>query len=317
MAGKSLIQQAAAQNSAAQNQAAGMALAKKGAQSSTAILNGILDGEGYRKRFEEVLGKRAPQFVSSIISMVNNDAMLRKVVASAPQTIITSALQAAALDLPINPQLGMAYVVPFKNTVKGPDGKPIKDENGYNKTRDEATMIIGWKGIVQLAQRTGVYKFINVGEVYEGEVVVDNRITGEIRIEGEKKSDTPIGYFAYFQLLNGFEKGRAWTREEVAKHEEKNRKGKYMTQAWRDNFDAMAMKTAIKDLITKWGPLSIDYHTASPEMIKASESLQEALANDDDNAPIEGEGVVFEDVPHTTETVNPETGEITSNSKEN
>ena len=308
MPGKSLIQQAAAKN-APQAQAGTTALSQKAQQSSTAILNGILDGEGYRKRFDEVLGKRAPQFVSSIITMVNNDAMLRKVVASAPQTIITSALQAAALDLPINPQLGMAYVVPFKNTVKGPDGKPIKDENGYNKTRDEATMIIGWKGIVQLAQRTGVYKFINVGEVYEGEVVVDNRITGEIKIEGEKKSDTPIGYFAYFQLLNGFEKSRAWTREEIAKHEEKNRKGKYMTQAWRDNFDAMALKTAIKDLLTKWGPLSIDYHTASPEMIKASESLQEALANDDDNATIEGEGIVFTN-DTDAEIVDAETGEI-------
>jgi recombination protein RecT len=304
LAGKTLIQQATSTNAAAP--AASTALAQKGAQSSTAILNGILDGEGYRKRFEEVLGKRAPQFVSSIISIVNNDSMLRKVVASAPQTIITSALQAAALDLPINPQLGMAYVVPFKNTVKGPDGKPIKDENGYNKTRDEATMIIGWKGIVQLAQRTGVYKFINVGVVYEGETVVDNRITGEIHIEGEKKSETPIGYFAYFQLLNGFEKARAWTREEMARHEEKNRKGKYMTQAWRDNFDAMALKTAIKDLLTKWGPLSIDYHTATPEMIKASESLQEALSNDED-APIEAEGVISESA---APIVDPETGEV-------
>lgn len=305
MAGKSLIQQQAAKSVAS---AAGTGITKAVSQSTTAILNGILDGEGYRKRFEEVLGKRAPQFVSSIITMVNNDAMLRKVVASAPQTIITSALQAAALDLPINPQLGMAYVVPFKNTVKGPDGKPIKDDNGYNKTRDEATMIIGWKGIVQLAQRTGVYKFINVGEVYEGEVVIDNRITGEIRIEGEKKNDTPIGYFAYFQLLNGFEKCRAWTREEMSRHEEKNRKGKYMTQAWRDNFDAMALKTAIKDLLTKWGPLSIDYHAATPEMIKASESLQEALANEDDSV-INGEGVVYDDTG-AGETVNEETGEI-------
>ena len=306
MAGKSLIQQAAQKSVAP---ITGTTITQAASQSSTAILNGILDGEGYRKRFEEVLGKRAPQFVSSIISMVNNDAMLRKVVASAPQTIITSALQAAALDLPINPQLGMAYVVPFKNAVKGPDGKPIKDDNGYNKTRDEATMIIGWKGIVQLAQRTGVYKFINVGEVYDGEVVVDNRITGEIHIEGEKKSDKVIGYFAYFRLLNGFEKCRAWTHEEMSKHEEKNRKGKYMTQAWRDNFDAMALKTAIKDLLTKWGPLSIDYHTATPEMIKASESLQEALENDNDSV-IDGEGFVSDDAS-PVESTDLDTGEIT------
>lgn len=142
MAGKSLIQQAAAKNApAVQPTATGMAPAAK--QSVSAILNGILDGEGYRKRIDEILGKRAPQFISSVVTMAANDSMLSKVVASAPQTIITSALKAAALDLPIDPQLGMAYVVSFKNTVKGPDGKPKKDANGYNVTRDEATLLVG------------------------------------------------------------------------------------------------------------------------------------------------------------------------------
>lgn len=142
MAGKSLIQQAAAKNApAVQPTAAGIAPAAK--QSVSAILNGILDGEGYRKRIDEILGKRAPQFISSVVTMAANDTMLSKVVASAPQTIITSALKAAALDLPIDPQLGMAYVVSFKNSVKGPDGKPKKDANGYNVTRDEATLLVG------------------------------------------------------------------------------------------------------------------------------------------------------------------------------
>lgn len=141
MAGKSLIQQAAAKNN--MPQAVSAAVSNAGKQSVSAVLNGILDGEGYRKRIDEILGKRAPQFISSVVTMAANDAMLSKVVASAPQTIITSALKAAALDLPIDPQLGMAYVVSFKNTVKGPDGKPKKDANGYNVTRDEATLLVG------------------------------------------------------------------------------------------------------------------------------------------------------------------------------
>jgi recombination protein RecT len=294
---KSLIQQAA--NKAAPNPAqTGIAPAAK--QSVSAILNGILDGEGYRKRIDEILGKRAPQFISSVVTMAANDTMLSKVVASAPQTIITSALKAAALDLPIDPALGTAYVVPFKNKVKKPDGTDYY--------RDEATMIVGWKGLVQLAQRTGLYKRINADFVYEGETIVDDRISGDIRIEGEKTSDKVIGYFAYFQLVNGFEKCVCWTREKVAAHEAKHRKGQYQSKAWRDDFDAMGRKTVLRELISKWGPLSIDYRTAPPEMARAAESLQDAIVNDEDNAPIEGEGVVFEDAPASA--VDPDTGEI-------
>lgn len=300
MAGKSLIQQAAAKNApSVQPTAAGMAPAAK--QSVSAILNGILDGEGYRKRIDEILGKRAPQFISSVVTMAANDTMLSKVVASAPQTIITSALKAAALDLPIDPALGTAYVVPFKNKVKKPDGS--------DQWRDEATMIIGWKGLVQLAQRTGLYKRINADFVYEGEKIVDDRITGDIRIEGEKTSDKVIGYFAYFQLVNGFEKCVCWTREKVQAHEQKNRKGQYMTKAWRDDFDAMGRKTVLRELISKWGPMSIDYRTAPPEMAHAAESLQDAIVQEDQDY-ISGDGVVFEDVP-PAETVDPDTGEIT------
>lgn len=299
MAGKSLIQQAAAKTS--MTQAASTAVSNAGKQSVSAILNGILDGEGYRKRIDEILGKRAPQFISSVVTMAANDTMLSKVVASAPQTIITSALKAAALDLPIDPALGTAYVVPFKNKVKKPDGT--------EQWRDEAQLIIGWKGLVQLAQRTGLYKRINADYVYEGERIVDDRITGDIHIEGEKTSDKVIGYFAYFKLINGFEKCVCWTKEKVQAHEQKNRKGQYMTKAWRDDFDSMGRKTVLRELISKWGPMSIDYRTAPPEMAHAAESLQDAIVQEDQDY-INGDGVVFEDVTHT-ESVNPETGEIT------
>lgn len=293
MAGKSLIQQAQAKPGQA---TASLSSAAK--QNVGPILNGILDGEGYRKRFDEILGQKAPQFISSVVTMASNDAMLAKVVASAPQTIITSALQAAALDLPINPQLGTAYVVPFKNKVKKPDGTEY--------WRDEATMIIGWKGLVQLAQRTGLYKKINADFIYEGERIVNDRITGDVHIEGEKTSEKVIGYLAYFQLINGFEKCVCWTREKAVSHEAKNRKGQYQSKAWRDDFDSMALKSVVRNLISKWGPMSIDYHTAPPEMASAAESLQDAVSSDDDMT-IDGDGVVFEDAAPIAD---PETGEI-------
>ena len=300
MAGKTLIQQAAAKN-APQSQMASTAIANAGKQSVSAVLNGILDGEGYRKRIDEILGKRAPQFISSVVTMAANDSMLSKVVASAPQTIITSALKAAALDLPIDPALGTAYVVPFKNKVKKADGTDY--------WRDEATMIIGWKGLVQLAQRTGLYKKINADFIYDGEKIVDDRITGDIKIEGEKTSEKVIGYFAYFQLVNGFEKCVCWTRDKAAAHEAKNRKGQYMSKAWRDDFDSMALKSVVRNLLSKWGPMSIDYRTAPPEMAKAAESLQDAIINDEDGI-IDGEGVVYEDAQNVSAAIDTETGEI-------
>ena len=300
MAGKSLIQQAAAKTATGM-QATTTAMSAAGKQSVSAILNAILDGEGYRKRIDELMGKRAPQFVSSIVTMASNDNMLRKVVATAPASIITSALKAAALDLPIDPALGMAYVMPFKNAVKNPDGT--------TSYRDEATLVIGYRALIQMAQRTGMYKYLNADFVYEGETIVDDRVSGMVTIEGEKKSDKIIAYFCYFKLLNGFEKCVCWTREKVEAHERKHRKGQYMSKAWRDDFDSMALKTVIRALLSKWAPLSVDYQTAPSAIVKASEDLQEALTVDDDNAPIEGEGVVFEDVPHT-ETIDQETGEI-------
>ena len=104
------------------------------AQTTAGILNAIMDSEGYRKRFDEIMGARAPQFISSIVSMVNQDTMLKAVVQDAPQTIITSALKAASLDLTIDPALGMAYVMPFKNS---------KKVGGEWITKNEATLVIG------------------------------------------------------------------------------------------------------------------------------------------------------------------------------
>ena len=123
-----------AANTAAKNALAQGNTAPAAAQTTAGILNSIMDSEGYRKRFDEIMGERAPQFISSIVSMVNQDAMLKNVVKDAPQSIITSALKAASLDLPIDPALGMAYVMPFKNS---------KKVGSEWVTKNEATLVIG------------------------------------------------------------------------------------------------------------------------------------------------------------------------------
>lgn len=134
MANTGIIKNTAAKKAAMTAEVARGNVAPAAAKTTAGILNAIMDSEGYRKRFDEIMGERAPQFISSIVSMVNADSMLKAVVADAPQTIITSALKAASLDLPIDPALGMAYVMPFKNS------KKVGNEW---VSKNEATLVIG------------------------------------------------------------------------------------------------------------------------------------------------------------------------------
>ena len=130
-------------------------------ESTAALMNMLLSKEGYQKRFDELLGKRSPQFISSIVSLMNADSALMDAFHDAPVTIIQSALQAASFDLPINPALGYAYIVPFRNS---------------KRNRMEASFIMGYKGMLQLALRTGVYKRINVVDVRAGELKSYDRL---------------------------------------------------------------------------------------------------------------------------------------------
>ena len=237
--------------------------------SLTTMMNSLLDSEGYRRRFDELLGKRAPQFIASIISLVNADKNLQTAFQQAPVTIIQSALKAATYDLPIDPALGYAYIVPFNNT--------IKTENG-NQKRMEASFILGWKGMNQLAIRTGVYQKINVSDVREGELKKYDRLTEDIEIEWvedeEDREKLPIiGWVGYYRLINGMEKTIYMSRKQVEAHERKNRKGQYMGKGWRESFDDMAAKTVFRRLIGKYGVMSIDYRTATPEALSAASAL--------------------------------------------
>ena len=249
---------------------------QKKQMSVTALVNSMLDKDGMRKRFDELLGKRTPQFVSSIVSMVNADKNLQQAFYESPMTVIQASLKAAMFDLPIDQSLGYAYIVPFKN---------YKKDLGAKKM--EATFILGWKGMHQLALRTGAYKTINVVDVREGELKSYNRLTEEVKIDFIEDEDARdalpiIGYVGYYRLVNGAEKTVYMSTKSIAAHEKKFRKGEFQGKGWREDWDAMARKTVYRILIGKWGVMSIDYQTRGE-----GEQLADAIAAD-----IQEEGLI-------------------------
>lgn len=270
--------------------------------SMTTMMNSLLDSEGYRKRFDDLLGARAPQFVSSIISLVNAEPNLQLAFRESPVTVIQSALKAATYDLPIDPSLGYAYIVPFKNSKKNPDGS-------YTK-KMEASFILGYKGMNQLALRTGVYKTINVIDVREGELKKYDRLTEEIELEfiedEEEREKLPtIGWCGYFRLLNGTEKKIYMTIKQIENHERRFRKGEYMGKGWRDNPEEMQMKTVYRRLIGKWGIMSIDYQKATPDMLALAENVARGELDDEDKV-IEADYTVDESTGEVVPQPEPE-----------
>lgn len=255
-------------------------LATKGASKSgnavTNTLKGLLDSPKTSKRFEEVLGKRAPQYMSSILNLYNGDINLQK---CEPMSVIASSMVAATMDLPVDKNLGYAWVVPYGN---------------------KAQFQMGYKGYIQLALRTGQYKSINVIEVHEGELVRWNPLTEELTIDFEKKaSDAIIGYAGYFELLNGFKKSTYWTKDQIEAHRKKFSKSPF---GWNKDFDAMAKKTVLRNMLSKWGILSIEMQNAYSADTKI---VQENILDDPMNVQGSLENVIEPDF-----TINDETGEV-------
>ena len=232
------------------------------------LMNSILDGEGMRKRFQDLMGERAPQFISSIVSLVNADKNLQRAFYESPMTVIQSALKAATFDLPVEPSLGYAYIVPFNNYKDG-----VK--------RMEASFIIGYKGMVQLCLRTGAYARVpDAVDVREGELVSYDRLTGDaefrwIEDEDQREALPIIGYAGYFRLKNGAEKTIYMTVKQIECHEKKNRKGQSMGKGWREDFDAMARKTVIRRLCGKYGLMSITYQNGDAKTMQLAQSVME------------------------------------------
>ncbi len=235
-----------------------------------------------RQKFQEMLGKRAPSFITSVLQIVASNSLLAK---ADPHSVYHSAAVAATLDLPLNNNLGFAYIVPYNQSVQI-DGKWEK--------KQVAQFQLGYKGFKQLALRSGQFKGMNATDVREGEMKERNRLTGEIKFvwiqDEELRAKTPIvGYLSYFELLNGYAQTLYMSMTELQKHGKKysqtykNDKG-----LWKDDFDSMALKTVTKLNLSKNAPLSV-------EMQKAI-TFDQAIVNDSDT----------EDVTYVDNTNEPE-----------
>ena len=181
-----------------------------------------------------------------------------------PVAIIQSALKAAAYDLPIEPSLGYAYILPFGQT---------------------ATFVLGYKGMVQLALRTGLYMRLNAVDVREGELISYDRLTEDIEFRWEadnaKRAKIPvIGYAAFYRLKNGMEKTLFMTKAEIDAHELANRKGRSQNPVWRSHYEEMAKKTVLRRLLSKWGIMSINYLDASPADQEVMRNMAEGTLDD-------------------------------------
>jgi len=212
-------------------------------QTGIALIQTELSNPDIKSRIDSRLGQKAGTFITSLLDVCGEDKNLAE---CDPKLIIKEALKAAGLDLPINKNLGFAHLIPYK-------------EKGVMKPHFQ----MGYKGYIQLAIRTGQYKYLNSGVVFEGETVLDDRIRGTLEITGKKTSEKAIGYFAYMQLINGFEKAVFWTIAQVEAHAKRFSKSfDSSSTPWKTDFDAMAMKTMLLQLVPKFGPMTIEMSVA-------------------------------------------------------
>ena len=252
---------------------------------------------GYKNLINNTLGDpdRAKRFIASITSAVAVNPALQDCEAG---TILAGALLGESLNLSPSPQIGQYYLVPFDCKLKGPDGKTlwvldesgnhVKDANGKWLAASEkrAQFVLGYKGYIQMALRSGQYSDLDVMEIRQGEYLGKDPVTGKPRFQfiedDDERDEFPvIGYMAYFEYLNGFRKTMYWSKKKMEKHadtyspayssatHEKLRNGeiadkdlwKY-SSFWYKNFDDMAKKTLLRQLISRWGVMSAEMQQA-------------------------------------------------------
>jgi len=281
--------------------------------SKTGMLDTMIHQTDVFKKFKDALDQSAPTFIASIIDLYNTDSKLQQ---CKPAQVIAETLKAAALKLPINKSLGYAYILPYNNSKKDAKGNWIKVM--------EPTFQMGYKGYIQLAMRTGQYQTINADVVYEGELQKVNKLTGEINFEGEKKSDKVVGYFCYFQLLNGFSKTLYMSVEQMANHAKLYGKGinkstqiatlealantplnSAKTTGWMGNFQGMAIKTVIRNLLSKYGYLSIEMQTAFANE-STPDSKEELIEDHANSKKMDFSDTSYEDVTGEEDKKEPE-----------
>lgn len=239
------------------------AVAKQPSQKALAVKNfqTVMNNSYYQTLLQNTLKENKGTFTTSLMELATSD---EKLLQCAPNALMAEALKAASLHLPLNKQLGQCYILPFKN-------------HGVMTP----TLVVGTKGYLQLAMRTGKYETINSDVVYEGELKGYDKVTGNLDLSGVRTSNVPIGYFAYMKMKNGFSKLLYMSLDEVClyakqysptvKFSEKatpaTLKELALKQAasgvsdgvgWYSNFESMALKTVLRRLLSKWGELSIE-----------------------------------------------------------
>lgn len=242
-----------------------------------------VNGSYVQNQLKQVLGNNAGTFATSLVEVFTNDAQLQK---CDQKKVVQEAIKAATLKLPLNKQLGYAYVVVYNN---------------WDKTARKAvptpTLIIGWKGLLQLALRSGQYRNINADIVYEGELIGTDKLSGAIDLSGNKTSEKVIGYFAHFETINGFKKTLFMPLADMANYAlkysptfkrnvDKNPlpsiddlcdlatdqaiNGHTGKIGWEGDFNSMAIKTVLRRLLSKYGYLSIEMMNAISDETESS-----------------------------------------------
>ena len=217
-----------------------------------------------KTKIEQLVGKNSATFATSVMQIANSNTMLRT---ADPTSIFNAACMAATLNLPLQNGLGFAYIVPFKN----------------NKERKvEAQFQIGYKGFIQLAQRSGQFKRLVALPVYKNQLLKKDFINGfEFDWEQEpEKDENPIGYYAYFKLVNDFSAELYMSHDDIVKHAQRySQTFKKGFGVWHDNFEAMALKTVMKLLLSKQAPLSVEMQQA----VLADQAVVKDLENQEFN----------------------------------
>lgn len=211
-------------------------------------ISAFMSGPAVKTWIEDTIGKTNSQrFVTSVVSAVNVNPALKECDSA---SIVSAALLGESLNLPPSPQLGYFYMVPFNN-----------------KTGKQAQFQMGYKGMIQLAIRTGQYKRINVVAIKEGELEFFDPLNEEIKVnlmvdDWDKREKLPtIGYYAFFELVNGYRKSMYWSKSQMEAHALRYSKGYSAKKGytfWEKNFDQMAYKTMLRQLLSKWGIMSTE-----------------------------------------------------------
>ena len=246
-------------------------LAKKAQRYS---LTAYLNNDAIKKQIAQVVGgKNGTRFIASVISAVQNNQELQKCTNS---SILSAALLGESLQLSPSPQLGQYYMVPFRNS----------------KTKEtEAQFQLGYKGYIQLTLRSGQYRKLNVLAIKEGELISYDPLNEEIEVrliedEAERENAETVGYYAMFEYINGFRKTLYWSKAKMEAHAEKYSMGYRAHEGftfWEKDFDGMAYKTMLRQLISKWGIMSIDMMSAldSDMAVIRADGSKEYVDNED------------------------------------